>query len=229
METDTFTTPDPRDLKRYYLHETHTRRLTVAILKSLVWFIMKIETQGAENLPSEGPAILASNHVTIYDIFAMQLSIQRPVFFMAKEELHRNPIMDYILRKGGAFPVYRKTQDEWAKLHALKVLEHNQVLGLFPEGTRTRGQGLRSAKTGAARFAIKVNCPIVPMAIEGSQRVFENFPRRTDIHVTIGEPIYPRASEGPITLTDRMMFAIAAMLPKELKGVYAIAPTGFGS
>ena len=106
-------------------------------------------------------------------------------------------------------------------------MDHNQVLGIFPEGTRTRGRGLRAAKTGAARFAIQANCPIVPMAIEGSQRVFKSFPRRTTIYVSIGEPIYPQPNEGALALTDRMMFAIAAMLPKELKGVYAVAPTGF--
>lgn len=226
---DALSPPDPRELKQYYLHETPTRRATVAILKSLVWFILKINVQGQENLPSEGAAILASNHVATYDIFPMQLSVQRPILFMAKEELHRNPLIDYVMRKGGAFPVHRKKKDEWAKRHALKVLEHDQVLGIFPEGTRSRGRGLRAAKTGAARFAMEVNCPIIPMAIDGSQRVFKKFPRRTTIHVSIGEPIYPQPNEGALALTDRIMFTIAAMLPKDLKGVYAVAPKGFGS
>lgn len=218
---------DPRERKQYYFHETPTRRVTVAVLKSLVWFVLKIEVIGQENLPAEGAVILASNHVTTFDIFPMQLSIHRPIFFMAKEELHRNPIMDFILRKGGAFPVYRQSKDEWAKQHARKVLEHQQVLGIFPEGTRTRGHGLRAAKTGAARFAIQANCPIVPMAIDGSQHVLKSFPRRTKIHVSLGVPIYPQPNEGALALTDRMMFAIAEMLPKELKGVYAVAPSGF--
>ena len=158
----------------------------------------------------------------------MQLTIQRPIFFMAKEELMRNPIMEYVLRKGGAFPVHRQSKDPWAKLHAQKVLEHGQVLGIFPEGTRSRGRGLRAAKTGAARFAIQAQCPIVPMAIDGSQRVLKTFPRRTTITVKLGEPIHPQSNEGSLALTDRMMFAIADMLPKELKGVYAVAPHGFG-
>ena len=157
----------------------------------------------------------------------MQLSIPRPLFYMAKEELMRNPIMEYILRKGGAFPVYRKTKDQWAKRHSEKVLEHGQVLALFPEGTRSRGRGLRAAKTGAARFAINAHCPIVPMAVSGSQYVLKKFARRTTVHVSIGEPLYPQPNEGALALTDRLMFAIAAMLPKELKGVYAVAPTGF--
>lgn len=218
---------DPRLNQIYYLHETFTRRVIVAILKTFAWFLMKFEIHGAENLPQQGAVILACNHVTNFDIFPMQLSINRPIFFMAKEELMRNPVMDYLLRKGGAFPVYRGTKDEWAKQHTEKVLLHGQVLGIFPEGTRSKGRGLRTAKTGAARFAIKTNCPIVPMALDGSQRVLKSFPKRTIITVHIGEPIYPRADEGPLALTDRLMFAMAEMLPEELKGAYAEKPASF--
>ena len=218
---------DPRDQKRYYFHETRTRRATVAVLKFLAWFIMKIEARGAENLPNEGAVILACNHVTTFDIFPMQLGISRPIFFMAKEELLRNPIVEYIFRKGGVFPVYRGTKDEWAKRHSEKVLEHGQVLGLFPEGTRSKGRGLRTAKTGTARFAIKIGCPIVPMAVDGSHRVFKNFPKRTRVKVTLGEPIYPQPNEGALALTDRVMFAIAEMLSPELRGVYAEKPPGY--
>ncbi len=227
MENGNLVVEDPRDHKRYYFHETFTRRAIVAGLRTFAWFIMKIEARGIENLPSEGAAILACNHVTNFDIFPMQLSIQRPIFYMAKEELLRNPIMDFFLRRGGAFPVYRGQQDEWAKSHAEKVLEHDQLLGLFPEGTRSKGRGLRPAKTGAARFAINQGCPIVPMAIDGSQRVFKKFPKRARILVELGEPIYPYPDEGALALTDRVMFAMAAMLPAELRGVYGQKPEGF--
>ncbi len=218
---------DPRDNKKYYFYETRTRRVTVAILRAFTWFVMKIEAHDVENLPAKGAAILASNHVTNFDILPMQLSIHRILFYMAKEELLRNPIVEHVLRKGGAFPIYRGKKDRWARCHAEKVLEHGLVLGLFPEGTRSKGRGLRQAKTGTARFAINANCPIVPMAISGTDRIFENFPRRTKVSVTLGEPIYAQSSEGPIALTDRVMFAIAEMLPPELRGVYAEKPEGF--
>ncbi len=218
---------DPRDHNKYYFHDTRTRRVTVAILQAFSWFVMKIETHDVENLPAKGAAILASNHVTNFDILPMQLSIPRILFYMAKEELLRNPIVEHILRKGGVFPIYRGKKDLWARRHAEKVLEHGLVLGLFPEGTRSRGRGLRQAKTGTARFAINANCPIVPMAISGTHRILEHFPRRTKVSVTLGEPIYPQINEGPIALTDRVMFAIAEMLPPELRGVYAEKPEGF--
>ncbi len=220
-------TPDPREKKTYYLHETFTRRVIVALLQTFAWFVLKFEVHGAENLPSKGSAILACNHVTNFDIFPMQLSISRPLFYMAKEELMRNPIMEYLLRKGGCFPVFRGTQDEWAKQHAEKVLQHGQVLGIFPEGTRSKGRGLRAAKSGTARFAIRTHSPIVPMALIGSHLVLKSFPRRTKIQVTIGEPIFPRSDEGALALTDRMMFAIAAMLPPDQRGAYAEIPEGF--
>jgi len=73
MTTELSTTLDPRDLKRYYFHETRTRRVTLAIIKSLAWFIMKYELHGSENLPAEGPVVLASNHVTTFDVFPMTL------------------------------------------------------------------------------------------------------------------------------------------------------------
>ncbi len=227
MENENNLSFDPRDKKRYYFHETRTRIATVALLKFISSFIMKIEARGSENLPSDGAAILACNHVTNFDIFPMQLGINRPIFFMAKEELLRNPIIEYIFRKGGVFPVYRGQKDEWAKRHAEKVLEHGQVLGLFPEGTRSKGRGLRTAKTGAARFAINIGCPIVPMAVNGSHRVFKEFPQRTKVIVTLGEPIYPQPNEGALALTDRVMFTIAEMLPPELRGVYGEKPSGF--
>ncbi len=225
--TETAIQPDPRDQKRYYVHETFTRRALVAVLTLFSRCVMRIQAVGSENIPEDGAVILACNHVTNYDVFPMQLSIRRPIFFMAKAELHRNPVMDYFLRKAGAFPVHRGQNDDWAKRQAEKVLANGQVLGLFPEGTRSKGRGLQPAKTGAARFAIKFNCPIVPMAVNGSHRVFKEFPRRTLVMVKIGEPIYPQPDEGPLALTDRVMYRIAAMLPEDLRGVYAEIPPGF--
>ena len=146
---------------------------------------------------------------------------------MAKSELHKNPILDAILRNLGAFPVYRGRRDQWAIQHALKVLEHGQVLAFFPEGTRSKGRGLRAGKTGAARMAIEMNCPIIPVAIDGTHLMFKSLPRRTRIRIIIGQPIYPKTNESTLGLTDRMMFSIADMLPPALQGVYIKKPIGF--
>ncbi len=120
---------------------------------------MDLRVNGEENLPSIGPIILAANHLSEFDMFPMQFSIPRPIFFMGKEELFRNPLLDLIIRNLGAFPVQRGARDEWAFQHALLVLEHDLVMGIYPEGTRSRGHGLLPAKTGAARLAIAAGCP----------------------------------------------------------------------
>lgn len=112
-----------------------------------------------------------------------------------------------VIRQMCGFPVHRGERDEWAIHHSQRILEAGQVLGIFPEGTRSRGGGLRVAKTGAARLALAVGCPIVPMAIDGSQRFFKHFPRRTPVHARICEPIYPKPDELPLALTEIRLIA----------------------
>ena len=218
---------DPRDRKKYIFHKTTFRKVLVGSLRILLRTVIKIETQGLELIPTSGAVILASNHLTNYDVFPLQLSISRPLFFMAKSELHRNPILDAVLRNLGAFPVYRGQRDQWAIRHARKVLEHDQILAMFPEGTRSKGHGLKAGKTGAARMAIQMDCPIVPVGINGTHQMFKTFPKRTHVYIVIGEPIYPKTDESVLGLTDRIMFTIATMLPPSLKGVYTQKPIGF--
>jgi 1-acyl-sn-glycerol-3-phosphate acyltransferase len=135
--------------------------------------------------------------------------------------------MDAALRSVGAFPVHRGQRDQWAIRHAAKVLENEQVLALFPEGSRSKGLGLRAGKTGAARLALQAGCAIIPVAIAGTHKMFNDFPKRTLIKLVIGEPIQPDSKESTLSLTDRMMFSIADMLPEDLRGVYSKRPIGF--
>ena len=215
---------DPRNNKRYYFDTTPFRRVLTPTLRQLFKLVAKIQTRGTEHLPASGPVVLAANHLTNFDVLPMQFSISRPVFFMAKAELHQNPLFDAMIRKLGAFPVQRGQRDDWALRHAQRVLEHNQVLGIFPEGTRSKGKGLHSAKTGAARLAIAANCPIVPMALTGTDLIPKGFPRRVLVTITTGAPLFPRRGETALGLTDRLMFTLAELLPPELRGVYAERP-----
>ncbi len=225
--TDQILPPDPRDRQKYFFHETRFRRFAVAVIRFGFWFIGKRSYTGVENLPVEGPVVLVANHLTNFDVFPMQFGLPRTLFFMAKSELHENPLLDAFLRYCGAFPVFRGEKDQWAIRHAERVLEHGQVLAIFPEGTRSKGRGLRAAKTGAARLALHAQCPIVPVAVTGTHQMFTHFPHRTHIAITVGAPLTPEPHESALALTDRIMFTIAAMLPPELRGVYAEHPTGF--
>lgn len=213
-------TSDPRDQKTYYLHVTTFKRILVPLAHRLFTLIAEWKVEGIENIPMQGAFVLAANHVTNMDVFFMQFSLPRPIIFMGKEELFRNPVSDWVLRQLGGFPVYRGERDQWAIRYSEYVLENDKVLGIFPEGTRNRGRGLRPAKTGMARLAQSASCPIVPVAIQGTQHLFTNLPKRAFIQIQFGTPIYPQARETIPDLTERVMFNLADMLPLEARGVY---------
>ena len=218
---------DLRDRKRFVFRATLFRKIFVGTLRQIFRLIMKMEVQGLENFPLDGPVVIACNHVSNFDVFPMQFSLPRPIFYMAKAELFKFPLMDVALRDLGAFPVYRGEKDQWAMAHARKVLDHGQTLGMFPEGTRNKGRGLGVAKTGSARMAIDAGCPIVPMVVTGTDRFFKGFPRRANVTVKLLPPLLPKSGETPLSLTDRLMFNMAAALPEDMRGVYAEVPKGF--
>ncbi|HEX2993673.1 MAG TPA: lysophospholipid acyltransferase family protein [Anaerolineales bacterium] len=172
MESTTLATPqlDPREGKKYYFADTPQRRVMVAVVRQLFRLVMKMEVVGLENFSRQGPVILAANHVTNFDVFPMQFALPRPIFFMGKAELFRNPLLEAFLRNLGSFPVNRGEKDLWAMRHAAKVLKRGQTLGMFPEGKRSKGRGLAVAKTGVARLAIETDCPIVLAAEAGEIR-----------------------------------------------------------
>ena len=218
---------DPRQRKRYYMEDTLLRRGLTATLRFIFRLFTVIKVSGVENLPASGGVVLVANHLTEFDVFPMQFVLPRLIFFMGKAELFKNPLLDPVFRHLGGFPVHRGERDEWAVQHALEVLESGKVLGMFPEGKRSQGRGLRAAKTGAARFAIQTGVPLVPMAVIGTDQIFKRFPRRKRVTLIVGVPIYPHPEDSPLELTDRAMFTLAAMLPRRLRGVYAERPPGF--
>lgn len=219
---------DPRDKLHFAFHSTPLRKFIVFILGNLFKLIMDLKVEGIENLPPDGAVVLAANHITNFDVIPMQLSIPRPIFFMGKASLFKIPIFEAALRNLGAFPVHRGEKDEWALRHAARVLANGQVLGMFPEGTRSKGRGLSVAKTGSARLALDANCPIIPMAVIGTDGFFKRFPHRTLVTIKLLPPILPKPGETPLALMDRVMFALAKELPSGMRGVYIEVPRGFG-
>lgn len=218
---------DPRDRLRYPLKETRLHQIALAAAGFFFRTLMALEVEGGRNLPPAGGVIVAANHLTDIDILPVQLALTRPLFFMDKAEIFQNRLAHALLRALGAFPLYRGGRDQWALLHAQCLLKDGQVVGMFPEGTRSQGRGLKVARSDAARLALTVNCPILPVAIDGSPLLFKRFPRRSLVRVTICEPIYPNPGELPLALTDRLMFTLARALPGRLRGVYAESPPGF--
>jgi len=217
---------DPRDKKTFVFHATPLRKFLLFVVRAALAPFMDLRVSGLEHYPLDGAVIVAANHVTNFDVFPMQIALPRPIFYMGKAELFFFPI-DPLIRNLGAFPVRRGEKDEWAMRHAAKVLTHGQTLGMFPEGKRSKGRGLNVAKTGAARLALEANCPLVPMALTGTDTFFKNFPHRAKVTLQILPPLLPRPDDTPLSLTDKLMFTLAAALPVEMRGVYAQAPKGF--
>ncbi len=222
-----FPKPDPRTQKLYFFQMTPVRGFVTSILKLFLTSFARLHLEQVGQLPQDGPVILAANHMTNYDVIPIQLCIDRPIFFMGKAELFQNPLIDFLFRRMGGFPVYRGERDEWAMQHAQEVLQRGLVLGMFPEGTRSKGHGMRPAKTGVARLALDMSCPILPVAQYGTEETFKHFPKRIDVTVKIGELIHPDEDDTALSLTDRLMFALAELLPARERGVYAFRPPGF--
>ena len=140
----------------------------------------RIKVKGKKNLPDEGPVILMSNHISAYDPPLLVAIFSRPVRFMAKKELFENPFMRFVLFLADAFPVDRSKNDITAVKKALSVLKDQEVLGLFPEGTRRAEGKLGNPKLGSVMLAIKSGAPIVPIGIK-------NIKKEGRITINIGE------------------------------------------
>ena len=155
----------------------------------LLHTVFRMRTTGHENVPAEGGVMLAAMHRSYLDTLAVGASLKGRRFrAMAKYELFFVPLLGVTIAAGGAFPVRRGVQDNEAYEKALKMLRDGDVLLVFPEGTRNR-HGQARPQLGAARLAIEAGATLVPVSIEGSERIKLFPPRFPRIHVHYGEPI----------------------------------------
>jgi len=136
----------------------------------------RVEVIGINKIPADGPAILCANHKTILDMFFLGFKLKRWIYWMAKEELFRNPIAAFFLRKLGAFPVRRGTGDVGSIKTAYQLLEKGQIVGIFPQGTRIKSKKMDEfkVKPGAAMIAAHTGVPVIPAAVKGNYKLFSN-------------------------------------------------------
>ncbi|WP_417899993.1 lysophospholipid acyltransferase family protein [Bacillus haimaensis] len=145
--------------------------------------LYRIKVVGGENIPKEGPVLLCSNHIDNLDPPVVGITSPRTVHFMAKEEVFRVPILKTLLPKLHAFPVKRGMSDREALRTAIKVLKEGHLLGLFPEGTRSKTGELQKGLAGAGFFALRSEAVVVPCAIIGPYKAFQ------PLKVVYGKPI----------------------------------------
>lgn len=185
--------------------------------------------EGLEHLPRRGAFILVANHCSQADPpllgWATGYQIGRVVHFMAKEEMHRWPIIGWLADRSGVFFVRRGEGDRAAQRLALEYLAAGKPIGIFPEGTRSRDGRLKSGKPGAALLGIRSGAPILPVGIAGTHRLFpgrSRLPHRSPLTFRIGSPFVlghqpaGRLDRDALAAgTERVMAEIAALLPRD--------------
>ncbi|NLN84224.1 MAG: 1-acyl-sn-glycerol-3-phosphate acyltransferase [Firmicutes bacterium] len=144
---------------------------------NLISFFLKIfwrpNFQGQENIPDQGAVILCANHLNAKDPFFIAMGLPRKIRFLAKEELFRNRILRFILLKSEMIPVKRGQTDRTAVRSVLNSLKAQEMVGIFPEGTRSDGLEMKGFHEGAVYFAQKTGAPLLPAAIIGDYSLFK--------------------------------------------------------
>ncbi|PRH78519.1 1-acyl-sn-glycerol-3-phosphate acyltransferase [Streptomyces solincola] len=181
---------------------------------------LKIDVQGAENIPRRGGAVLVSHHISYLDFIFTGLAAlpqKRLVRFMAKDSVFRHRISGPLMRGMKHIPVDR-AQGEAAYRHALESLRSGEIVGVFPEATISPSFTLKSFKSGAARLAQEAGVPLVPMALWGTQRLWtkgrpRNF-KRQHIPVTlrVGEPVEAPADQYAGAITRKLRERVQELL-----------------
>jgi 1-acyl-sn-glycerol-3-phosphate acyltransferase len=163
-----------------------------------VWF--KAEFHGVENIPPEGACLITPNHASYADPIWITVPVRRRVYYMAWDKPFRIPVLGQMMRIFGAFPVSLEGVDASAQRAAHEVLQAGRALVIFPEGGRTRTGKLMPFKMGAFRFAVTYGVPVVPVSINGGEKIWpvgRFFPRTGKLIVTYHPPIMAeRLPEG---------------------------------
>lgn len=150
-----------------------------------------LRAHGRDRIPSRGPLILAGNHISDWDPPVLGMACSRVPYYMAKSELFKKGIIDWLLKKLGAFPVNREGTDTGAMRTALDLLGRGEALALFPEGTRSVTGRLGRARHGIALIARRSGAPLVPFYISGTRKPMKALFRRGGFRVAFGPPVTP--------------------------------------
>ena len=192
----------PRPLSLY--HERTRRRGVNSlvywpmrwVLKAAILVYFRLRRLGTEHIP-EGGVILASNHRSFLDPFAIGCCLGRPIYFVAKQELFKNPLLGWVLNCLGAFPIKRGAADEESVATSLALLERGEAVVIFPEGTRIRTGSLAPPKRGVGRLALQSGSPVVPIAVTNSERARRGWRiKPVKVHIRFGPPVtFPRVED----------------------------------
>jgi 1-acyl-sn-glycerol-3-phosphate acyltransferase len=206
-------------------------RTTLAPVARRLW---SIDISGLDRLPESGPAILCPNHVSFLDSAFLMLVVQRNISFVGKAEYMDSWKTKILFPMMGMIPIDRSGGEKsQAALDAAEaVLTRGELFGMFPEGTRSRDGCLYKGRTGAARLATKIGCPIFPVGIVGTDDIQPPDAKVPKLFrscsITIGRPVRPErytSSTDPHmawrSMIDEVMFEVQSMTGQVYKNVYA--------
>src|SRR5919106_2161204 len=191
----------PRPLELYH-ERTRRRGVNPFLYWPVRWFLkgfvlgyFRLRRLGREHVP-DGGVVLAANHRSFLDPFAIGYCLPRPVYCVAKQELFRNPILGWFLNCMGAFPIRRGESDEESMETALQLLDRGDAVVIFPEGTRIRAGSLGRPKRGIGRLALQSGAPVVPVAVTGSENARDGWRiKPVRVHVRLGAPLsFPKVA-----------------------------------
>lgn len=152
-------------------------------LRLIYKLLFRLEAHGLEHIPAEGGVLLCSNHLSNLDPPTIGILLQRKVHFMAKKELFDIFGFGWLIKQLGAFPVKRGGVSKESIKTALTLLREGNVMGIFPEGTRNKGEDASIGKRGAATFALRSDAAVIPVAIIGNYKLFRK------MKVVYGPPV----------------------------------------
>jgi 1-acyl-sn-glycerol-3-phosphate acyltransferase len=200
--------------------------------------LIRLRVYGTEHLPAEGPVILVANHLSFFDSVLLMFSLPRPVAFIGKAEYTDNAITNWLFCGAGMIPVRREDPGDLPRVfeEVAEVLQRGEVIGVFPEGTRSRDGMVHRGHVGAAHLALTTGAPIVPVGIVGTDRVLPTGSRIVrpfrQAAITLGEPIdaqelgYTKSTNrARRAVTDRFMAEIARLCAEDYVDSYVQMPT----
>jgi 1-acyl-sn-glycerol-3-phosphate acyltransferase len=193
------------------------------LMRFIVWILVNIgyrlKTRGLENIPEEGPAVVACNHVSYMDALVVIGCCRRPIRFVMDHQIFKIPLLNFVFRTAGAIPIAPARENpkilERAYDRVARYLEGGEVVGIFPEGRLTADGEIGPFKAGIEQIIQRTPVPVVPMALRGlwgsffSRRfgkAMNNFPRRfwSRIELVVGEPVPPEQATSAL-LRERVV------------------------
>lgn len=194
-------------------------RVILAILRPIVFCIFPYRFVHRERIPkTEGSLVICCNHISMIDPVFLFLACRHPIYFMAKEELFQNRFFAWFLKTCfGVFPVARGRGDSSAITNSLSVLENGHILGIFPEGTRSKDGTLGPAKSGASLIASKAQASILPCAVMTPNGQVKLFQKTT---VVFGDILTPKdlhldGEKPDLRFASRKLMAVIGDLIEE--------------